>query len=130
MLILIQNDLQLVSMTGNIDNYYIRDSEEFFNRQCNRLNRSICDYGFMISIYTFIVLVYLIAYTSININLCNSIEDKNIEDKKSLSKNINITILSISVISLLLLIATYFSPYGKVVTKFANIGNDIANNIL
>jgi hypothetical protein len=81
-------------------------------------------------IYTFIVLVYLIAYTSININLCNSIEDKNIEDKKSLSKNINITILSISVISLLLLIATHFSPYGKVVTKFANIGNDIANNIL
>lgn len=76
-------------------------------------------------IYTFIVLVYLITYTSININLFNSIEDKNIEDKKSLAKNINITILSISVISLLLLIATHFSPYGKVVTKFANITNNI-----
>ena len=81
-------------------------------------------------IFSFIVLVYLITYTSININLFNSIEDKNIEDKKSLAKNINITILSISLISLLLLIATHFSPYGRTFTKFANIGNDITNNIL
>jgi len=80
-------------------------------------------------LFSLIVLVYLIAYTSININLCNSIENQNIEDKKNVSKNINITVLSISVITLLLLIATHLTPYGRTFTKFANIGNDITNNI-
>ena len=79
-------------------------------------------------LFSLFVLVYLIAYTSININLCNSIEDKNIEDKKSLSKNINITVLSISVISLLLL-ATHLTPYGRTFTNLVNFGNDITNNI-
>jgi hypothetical protein len=77
-------------------------------------------------IYSCIVLIYIITYTSININLCNSIDNKNIEEKKNLTTNINITVLSISVISLLLLLATHFSPYGRIVTKFANIAN-IAN---
>jgi hypothetical protein len=50
-LILIKKEIQIIPST-NIDNYYTRDSEDFFIKQCNILNKQICDYGFMISIYT------------------------------------------------------------------------------
>jgi hypothetical protein len=48
----IQRDLIVNSMGSELDNYYTRDSEEFFIKQCTRLNTSICNYGFLISIYT------------------------------------------------------------------------------
>jgi hypothetical protein len=51
MLITIQKEINIIQ-GGDTDNYYTRDTEEFFYRQCNEINKSICDYGFMISIYT------------------------------------------------------------------------------
>jgi hypothetical protein len=50
-LILIKKEIQIIP-SSNIDNYYTRDAEDFFIKQCNILNKQICDYGFMISIYT------------------------------------------------------------------------------
>ena len=35
-----------------LDNYITRDSEDFFSRKCRDINKKICDYGFMISIYS------------------------------------------------------------------------------
>ena len=51
-LINVQEKLNIDAGGSELDNYYTRDSEEFFNRQCNKLKRSICEYGFLISIYT------------------------------------------------------------------------------
>jgi len=51
-LISIQNDLEVNGYSSDMDNYFTRDSEEFFMRQCGRISPTTCDYGFMISLYT------------------------------------------------------------------------------
>jgi hypothetical protein len=78
--------------------------------------------------FTIMVLVYIIIITSININLYNSIgklEDPNKEYKRSISKNVNIVILSFTVISLIITLlfkggVTYvlnFTPLGKIIQQ-------------
>jgi len=83
-------------------------------------------------VFAFFVLVYLITVTSININAIKIIDGEKDSDKL-ISRNINITILSFAVITLIMAIfihsgMTYilhFTPVGK----FINQVNNQVNNL-
>lgn len=77
-------------------------------------------------IFAMVILIYIITITSININFYNSIgimDDSNKESERIISKNVNITILSFAVLTLItsLLIDSgmtyvlYFTPVGKII---------------
>lgn len=49
-LVTVQSNINTYNMES--DSYYTRDTEEFFLSRCSQSNTFMCDYGFMISIYT------------------------------------------------------------------------------
>jgi hypothetical protein len=51
-LVSIQKDITIGNAREDLDNYYTRDSEEFFLKRCINFKDALCDNGFMISIYT------------------------------------------------------------------------------
>jgi len=119
-MILIREEIDIKGSLSSSDYYYTKDSEEFFLKQCEKIDKNICDQGYMISIYTEAKKIRITA-GKISKNVINTEQRKKIIDsgKKYLSdkKYANGVITMIDLIQ-------SFSPYIGPSNNNTNITNN------